>query len=1726
VQYFWYFVAFFVFTYFSILLEHYTLPFSGSVICYTSTQPPFRDFITDFYHSEEFKKLRRFVKKVLLYLYPLVQAWKAVVRWGMPTCVSLVFFSIDIIVDQRRVVKWLTTIWINLLSLIFLFNHPSWLTFVFSVTLLCWTSYVTVSEVIEYRKQKVQRRVVSFCAKLVRTIKLLENCSGKLDTIVRLACVYEQFTPQELRWVVQGIEHVVRHGFTRTWVAASDIPEEKPVPMNISLEDFCERWAKLRNIPKSNVYKALKRFGSYVLALGLTDVLGAQFHEGVFIKHLKEKGHSLVKEQEPEMLILDIIDTTITFVKTCHGLILGESIEEVLAHQDDVLSFITEYERLMEAYAARRENSDNLKELADKFKALAEKGRRLKAGSLSSRITAILKSAGDVHRSLLVTLANTGARKLPFGVLLYGPSGVGKSSITNYVFQLYLKHSKDAGYNPDIEEWKDSRDKYTRNHTSKYWDEYDGHWALVLDDIAQETAAVLQKGQGSSIDEVIQVMNNVPFATNQAEIGKKGAVPLLARCVVGTTNIKHLNAHAIFATPSAVHRRFPLVVTIEVKDQYREPGTSQLKTGMNHTDSWNFCVEKVQVVNGVTQYVKQHPTDWIGMEEFQDIMKVEVVAHEKAQANYMDRVNAQVMFAECGHIENTCNCGFTPLPVESIGEDYMSSKGSVASDYVVHGCVCDEPIDLCKCFVNMEAASGETEERALPWYHNCKSHFLWMIGDYSGSIRCKMAEYRCYQNSAMVAVIIAALFAARHLIVSRKEEFDFEPAATKENIWAKTTNCLLDELPLASKSIKAEDLVRNIDRNIFWIEVSAPGYKHVQRALGVRGRTLVTNWHLFEQIKGEIFDITVYSGNQDQPLKDKSHFKLKRSELVAHPTKDLVFITHPDLREVRDITKYLADSLPQKFSGSYYTRNEGWQNIDQGMKTTARFAPALDNYSLGDRGIFHARVNLPVEDAMGTCGGPLAGVIQGASILVGISCALDSISNKVVGFIHITKADVDSCVPLMHSAGDLNYLATGMGLQSLHGKSLFRHETNDGRAMVVGSFSGHRTSPKTRTMSSPIANLVPTSWGENQKYAAPKMKGELVGDVWMDPYLIGLQKRIGTESCHDMDLLEDVVESLVNDLAGDIDIEKLHPTDIRTALNGADGVPYVDALDKSTSGGFRFPGPKNKYLIEQDDGKFLPNSEVLHWYDYIKHKYLQYERANVLFDAKLKDEALPLEKVEAYKTRVFTSSALDFSLVVREQFVYLCAQLMENGLKTGIAGGMNAYTQWTNVYDILNKFGTVETRCAAGDYSGFDTGMSPQRIRAGMEVLIRLNKLSGNFSEDDEKLMLGITSDIAHPYVNFNGDVLMLFGTNCSGHPLTLILNSIVNLIDIRYCYVKATGKRPEEFRSDVSVFVMGDDNIFTVREGVNFGHTTLQTELAKLGIKYTMADKKSESREYLSIKEVDFLKRSFRFDDEHPGVCIPALDKASIRKMLTTYTVSRSVSTEQQMGSILTSAAREAALHGRSFYAEFQTFLKEVTIWHPKYIPWMAKHATWDYDKHFRYIVYGESPEEESTDVACEEVETNFVAASGENLYGERYYIVRRLDRILMPYYPDALTRVRAIVAAIEPSLQFDCFVVMLRSELRRNNYGIDTLLRLIVRGPIFIVQSFLFWTYITIAFASNEFARWNTTPRYVSIFMVFVDLVYLYTIDPNEHVYANICLVAPSLAVIVWYFVTALRA
>jgi hypothetical protein len=337
----------------------------------------------------------------------------------------------------------------------------------------------------------------------------------------------------------------------------------------------------------------------------------------------------------------------------------------------------------------------------------------------------------------------------------------------------------------------------------------------------------------------------------------------------------------------------------------------------------------------------------------------------------------------------------------------------------------------------------------------------------------------------------------------------------------------------------------------------------------------------------------------------------------------------------------------------------------------------------------------------------------------------------------------------------------------------------------------------------------------------------------------------------------------------------------------------------------------------------------------------------------LRDEAVSREKIDAFRTRVFTACGLDFSLVIRQMFVKLCAQLMVHNLDTGIMAGFDCYTQWGELYARLNQFGTAATRVAAGDYAGFDTSMHSLRLEYGMKVLRWICEISGNYSEDDLKVIQGITQDLAHPIVDFNGDVCLLYGTNCSGHPLTLILNSIVNLIDLRYCYSVSTGNHPRHFQEDVYAAVMGDDNIFAVREGVDFGHTSVQNALAEVGITYTMADKESVSVQHSNLSDVDFLKRRFLAIPGRDEWSCP-LAEESLQKMLTTFVLSSSVTPEEQLGAIIDTANREAVMHGPRFYAEFNEVLTRILANHPEVRVWVHKRFNLPWAFYFDHIVHG----------------------------------------------------------------------------------------------------------------------------------------------------------------------------
>eukprot|EP00494_Astrolonche_serrata_P033746 UN34015 len=152
------------------------------------------------------------------------------------------------------------------------------------------------------------------------------------------------------------------------------------------------------------------------------------------------------------------------------------------------------------------------------------------------------------------------------------------------------------------------------------------------------------------------------------------------------------------------------------------------------------------------------------------------------------------------------------------------------------------------------------------------------------------------------------------------------------------------------------------------------------------------------------------------------------------------------------------------------------------------------------------------------------------------------------------------------------------------------------------------------------------------------------------------------------------------------------------------------------------------------------------------------------------------------KTRVFTGAPFDWSIVVRK-YLLSFVRVMQNEryVFEGAPGTVAQSLEWEEMYDYLTQFG--EGRMVAGDYKAFDKKMPPQIILAAFEVIINLCKKSGNYSDLDMNVVKGIAFDTAFPLIEFNGDLMQFYGSNPSGHPLTVIINSLANSLYVRYAY-------------------------------------------------------------------------------------------------------------------------------------------------------------------------------------------------------------------------------------------------------------------------------------------------------------------------------------------------------
>ncbi|AQP31142.1 non-structural polyprotein [Bat dicibavirus] len=436
---------------------------------------------------------------------------------------------------------------------------------------------------------------------------------------------------------------------------------------------------------------------------------------------------------------------------------------------------------------------------------------------------------------------------------------------------------------------------------------------------------------------------------------------------------------------------------------------------------------------------------------------------------------------------------------------------------------------------------------------------------------------------------------------------------------------------------------------------------------------------------------------------------------------------------------------------------------------------------------------------------------------------------------------------------------------------------------------------------------VPNYWGAPQFHKNYPWQASLAHSSNTSP---GLPGELLSTACEDY--LYDVrrIFSRIPSLK-----DEVRPLTDEAIVNGIDGRRFIDRIVTNTSPGFPLGGAKSRFFTDIAPTETATCNRILDtqfWLEARKAEecYRKGQRYYAIFKGCLKDE--PTLKTKT-KVRVFQAAPLAFSLLVRKYFLSIVRIMSLNPLESECAVGVNSQgPEWDQLARHMMKFG--EDRILAGDYSKYDLRMPAQLIQSAFWILIQIAQQCG-YSDDDIVIMEGIASDISLPLVAYNGDLIQLFGSNPSGHNLTVYINSIVNSLLLRCAYYDIEGVASPHFSSRVAIMTYGDDVKGSVSPVLTkYNHLTVAEFLGKYDIVFTMPDKESVPTPFMSDKDADFLKRKNVFNDEL-GIYMGCLEEMSIYKSLHCVLASKSVTPREVAAMNIGGALREWFQYGRDYY-------------------------------------------------------------------------------------------------------------------------------------------------------------------------------------------------------------------
>ncbi len=1181
------------------------------------------------------------------------------------------------------------------------------------------------------------------------------------------------------------------------------------------------------------------------------------------------------------------------------------------------------------------------------------------SGTESSLMKKKLYSLQLLKNTEITRRASQKERQSPFGVLVYGTSSVAKSSFAKMLFYYYGSlHGLD----------KNEHYRYVRNPADEYWSNFDSSkWCIQMDDIA-----FLHPNKTSEPDptlmEMLNVVNNVPYVPAQAALEDKGKTPVRARLVIATTNAKDLNASEYFWCPLAVRRRLPYVVTVKPKPEFLHANGKFIDPSRLTSINGDFPDYWIITLHKVVPTEEDDRRDHAKLEEVRVFHNTKDFLKDFGRAS-LDHVRTQEKSMACDRemrdiavcplcLTNTkfCECQLQARHFETFTCAVVSFLYATIQ-YMFTTVVCLQWFVGVQLFLARFRLCRRLFIDYLLPFHPQNAQIA-LLGQVNGDINVN-------RRWKVVLGFLAALSAALTLYVkfrsspdddktkeeeegSIKDSKQFEPQGNthgtvedqlqreeKQNVWYNDTIELTKfDLPVPSQSLVDYDdeaLRTMFERNCVFVRVKGIGgreYTIESSAVFLRGHYCLMNNHAL-RTGCDRYEIDVIQSSSIKGLNANLRIVVGQTAVFRNASRDVCVVEITSLPPFKDITKFWSESQIYKTTVLSLRRNKAGHVL----KRQVFNVNLVENFPVEE-----LDVTMPVyighsneQPAKGDCGSIAIAKTPRGCVIIGIHML--GYQNQC-GYTAINREDIEDLIHQsqmrynmveVHGGGEplLNLETKKNVLTQPHHRSLMRY-LEDGTANVYGSFAGFRPRPKSHVCATPLSERFLNYYGTEVRHGKPAMNG------W-EPWRKNVEQMVQPYVNYDKDILQHCVQSFTDDILNGLPQgweRELVTLSRRASVNGLPGVIFIDKINRNTSMGFPWCSSKKGFLSHSPCEKYPEgvdfDPEVWKRVDHIEQCYKEGRRAYPVFTGHLKDEATSLAKCAAKKTRVFTGAPVDWSIVVRSRLLSFVRLLQKNRFVFEAGPGTVCQSaEWGQIREYLTHFGA--DRCVAGDYEKFDKKMISDFILAAFQIICNVYRAAG-FSENEVREIMCIGEDTAFPVVNMNGDLLEFFGTNPSGHPLTVIVNSLVNSLYMRYAYTTLNSEKTcTDFKRNVHLMTYGDDNVMGIsRERDWFSHTTIQKALASIGVVYTMADKTSKSVPYIHIDDCSFLKRKWQFDEE-VGDWLCPLDEESIIKSLTMWVPSKTVDKYAQMVAVISSANSEYFFYGRKVFEEHRKFFRQI---------------------------------------------------------------------------------------------------------------------------------------------------------------------------------------------------------